>query len=371
MRVLRILTRANLGGPARQLQVLAPEFARLGVDERIAVGSLGAEESSVDLGDSVRTLTLPSMRRGFAPLDDRAALRGLLEIVRSEAIDVVHTHTAKAGLLGVRLARAAGLPVVHSYHGHVLRDYFGVLLSRIFTGLERRMAQSRAAITCVSESCADELAELGVFARARCRVVLPALPPLEKLTGPALREARDELDLASDGEALRVAWCGRIERVKDPLLLAAVLHRFASLGAKAMQLRIFGSGSLESALRRALRGLPASIDVRFVGPDPRFRERIGAFDVLLATSIREGLPLTGVEALLSECAVVAPDVPGFRDLEGPGVLLAARCADALAAALLRAPRAASARAADLRRAHDPAVIARQYYEVYERVCVRA
>lgn len=371
MRVLRVLTRANLGGPARQLRALAPRMRELGIEQRVALGSLAAGESGFDLGADVPTIEVPSMRRGFAPLADALAVRALMRAMREMRADLVHTHTAKAGVLGLRAAARLGLPVVHSFHGHVLSDYFSPVVSKLFRKIEARACARRAAVTCVSASCAQELAEFGVCERARMRVIGPAVEAADVMSEAERRAAMDLLQL--DDGALRIAWCGRLEAVKDPELLAQIVQALRERSsARAVQLRIFGSGSLESSLRTALGpAMDRGVELRFVGADPRFRQWISLFDVLLATSRREGLPVAAVEALLAGRAVLAPAVPGFSDLEGDGVTLVAREADAFAEALrafaASSARPSTARVAALRAAHDPAAIAAAYADVYGEV----
>ncbi|MCB9891676.1 MAG: hypothetical protein H6833_08510, partial [Planctomycetes bacterium] len=84
MRVLRILTRTNLGGPARQMRALAPEFARLGVSQTIVVGSLAPGETALPLPavEGSESVPVAELVRGFSPRSDRAALRALVRIAK-------------------------------------------------------------------------------------------------------------------------------------------------------------------------------------------------------------------------------------------------------------------------------------------------
>ena len=383
MRVLRLLTRANLGGPARQFRALIPAFAKLGVEETIVVGSMGPHESelSLEIG-AAQICRLATMRGGFSPRQDRAALRELSAIVARVRPNVLHSHTAKAGYLAAKLARRTGLPLVHSFHGHVLRDYFSAPVTAFYRHLERRMGRERAALTCVSQSCAEELVELGVVPRDHWHLVEPAVASVRHYSRDA---ARQELDL-SRCQAPCVAWCGRLEAVKDPQLLLRMLSCYCeqqgaagkhgraarqSLSPVPVQVCIFGTGSQARAIDAALGALPELIQVRMLGSEPRFPELLPAFDLLVATSRREGMPVSAIEALQAGVPVLAPRVPGFSDLAGEGLTLCAREPEALAAKLhqlLQSPSPPGpARQGQVRARHDPARIAQRYHAIYKKV----
>src|SRR5689334_19637458 len=119
----------NLGGPAIAVAVLADRLRRDGWDATIVTGTVGAGET--DHSDAARSrgvpvIVVPDLGPAISPLADLRALLALVRILRRIRPTVVHTHTAKAGMLG-RVAALAVLPrprIVHTYHGHVLTGYF-------------------------------------------------------------------------------------------------------------------------------------------------------------------------------------------------------------------------------------------------------
>src|SRR5262249_3493232 len=115
---------------------------------------------------------LPSLGREIRPLSDFRAFWGLFQMIRQFRPLVVHTHAAKAGLLGRAAARIAGVPViVHTYHGHVLRGYFGPLQTVVFRVLEAVMARLTDALVAVSDAVRKDLISLGVAGAEKIRVV--------------------------------------------------------------------------------------------------------------------------------------------------------------------------------------------------------
>jgi glycosyltransferase involved in cell wall biosynthesis len=330
--VLRLLTRPNLGGPTRQAIALWHAHRELGVRTVLVTGVVDRSESMLSpaLG-GVPKLTLaevlaggpaaegwlevPSLQRGIAPLADRRALRVLRQLCAAQQPDIVHTHTSKAGWLGRRAARAAGVSrLAHTFHGHVLRDYFPPPAGFVLRTLERRLAAATDLLFTVSASCADELAAAGVAARARFHVVPPAVPlgvPLPRAV------ARAALGIA-DGE-WRVACVGRLVPIKR-------VEHFLGMVARHAELRgcVFGDGPLRADLAAlALRATQGRVLLR--GADPGIAERLAAYDALVLPSVREGWPLVAVEAFAAGVPVVGYDVPGVRDAlaDGRGVLVPA------------------------------------------------
>src|SRR5688572_21610953 len=190
---MRILTRPNLGGPTQQAIALWHAMQDAGTATLLVTGAVGSDEAMLSPADAgVPELSLaaalaagpaargwvvvPELGRGIAPLRDRRAEAMLRALARTFAPDVVHTHTSKAGWLGRRAARATGgAVVVHTFHGHVLQDYFARPIAALWRWLERRAATRTDVLLAVSASCADELAAAGVAPRERFVVVPPAV----------------------------------------------------------------------------------------------------------------------------------------------------------------------------------------------------
>jgi len=342
---MRVLTRPNLGGPTRQAIALWHEHREAGVPTLLVTGAVeaGAEvelspathgvprlEPAAALAagrDAAGWLVVPELGRGLSPLGDRGAARQLRELMRRFEPDVVHTHTTKAGWLGRQAAFACGVPVVaHTFHGLVLRDYFGALGSWWLRRLERRLARRTDLLFAVSASCREELVELGVAAAERIAVLSPAVPlPAALPRG----EARRQLDI--DGQDRRAVFVGRDAPVKR------LEHFVAAIAAApAWSGDVVGLGAWPAALEAHVHR--AAGRLRLCGPDPQIAQKLAAYDALVLPSRREGLPLVAIEAFAAGVPVVGYDVPGVGDAlaEGRGILVPESAGPAgLAAALAR------------------------------------
>lgn len=380
-RVLRILTRPNLGGPTRQAIALWHAHRDLDVDTLLVTGRVDELEDPLSPADhgvprldfdaAVRAgpaaagwVELPELGRGLRVLGDRRAARRLARLIAASRPDAVHTHTSKAGWLGRRAASRCGVPViVHTFHGHVLRDYFGRVASAALRRLERRLAARTTHLLAVSGSCADELAELGVASRERFRVVPPAVPPVAAV-GRA--DARRRLGIGADDR--RVVAVGRfvpVKRLED--FVAAVA------GDTGLSGDLFGAGPCAAALRaQAASAAPGRVRVR--DADPEIGGLLSAYDALLLPSRREGCPLVAVEAFAAGVPVIGYDVPGVRDVlsgwghgalvpeaAGPAGLLAA-LHEVEASAALRADYVGRSRSGLPR--FSPAAVARELAGIY-------
>ena len=141
-RVLRVTTRLNVGGPARQALYLSREMENRGFRTRLVWGASEPGEGRFDPPDGLANSYLPWLHRELSPGDDLRAYRALSSMIRRWKPKIVHTHLAKAGALGRIAAHRAGVPViVHTFHGHVLQDYFSAVKNRAFAAAERGLAR--------------------------------------------------------------------------------------------------------------------------------------------------------------------------------------------------------------------------------------
>lgn len=304
---MRVIARMNIGGPAVQVAGLARGLDETRFDHRTYVGRVGPdEEDHVALRDpDLDVRTIEGLGRSPRAMADGRAFAALLREMRSFRPHIVHTHTAKAGLLGRAAARACGIPTVHTFHGHLLTGYFRPSTTRAITTVERAQARSTAKLLAVGAQVRDELLAAGIGRPDQYAVV----PPGVSLPDPPLRSlARELLGIPADASVL--SFVGRLEPVKRPDRMLDVLRRLTASGLQVTVL-VSGSGSLRGSVEAAAAGDP---NVRFLGWRPDVEVVHAASDLALLTSDNEGMPVSLIEAAFCGVPAVATDVGSVREV---------------------------------------------------------
>jgi glycosyltransferase involved in cell wall biosynthesis len=379
--VLRIVARMNVGGPARHVIRIDAPLRRLGWRTLLVTGR--PEPGEGDLVDEARAAgvdvhVLPGLSRAPSLARDVRALAALRALLAARRPQLVHTHTAKAGVLG-RLAALACRPrplLVHTYHGHVLSGYFGRGASAAIARVERLLARRTDALVAVAPSVRDDLLQRHrVGTRGQYAVVPPGIDVERTAPDPAAgRALRRALGVPEDGVLL--ACVGRLAPVKNVDL---VLDAFAAVAGRhaGARLLVMGDGPAGPRLRARIAALPGA---SWRPPERRLSALYGAADALVLGSDAEGLPQVLAEALAAGLPVLATAVGGVPDLvrDGhDGLLVPPRDVRALQAAMgrllgepaLRARLAAGARGRDLDE-HGTDRVAGQLAELYAQLLDR-
>ena len=324
IRVLRVIARLNMGGPALHVAYLSAGLRERGYETTLVAGEVSQGEESMgyvaeQLG--VTVTDLPHLHREISPVRDVLATFRLARIMRTLRPHILHTHTAKAGAIGRLAALLAGRArppiVVHTFHGHVLRGYFGHARTWIFRGLERVLARTADALVAVSPEVRDDLVALGVAPESKFTVIRLGIQLDERVAheAAARRETRRQLGIV--GDRLAIGWIGRMTGVKrtDDVLKAFKLLRDRGVDAC---LCLVGDGPDRDHVERLASDLGVVRDCLFTGYQEQIGAFFAAFDVFVLPSANEGTPVTAIEALASGCPVVATRVGGVPDVVRDG-----------------------------------------------------
>jgi glycosyltransferase involved in cell wall biosynthesis len=325
VRVVQIITRLNVGGPAAQVILASDRLTPRGFETLVVHGRLGEDEGDMRYllpAARVQTRYVPALRRRLAPLRDLIALVRILAVLRAVQPQIVHTHTAKAGTLGriaaaihnSTSARRAPTRIVHTYHGHVLRGYFVSPVATFFTWTERRLARLTDAIVAISPQIRNDLVEAFHIGRAEQYHVIPLgfeLGSLVAIDDEARRSARVALGIPA--EAHVVTTVGRLTAIKQHRLFLETAKQVAERDSSTVFL-IAGDGELRAELEQLARSQGVDGRTRFLGWRLDLATVYGATDVFLLTSRNEGTPVALIESLASGVPGVATDVGGVRDV---------------------------------------------------------
>ena len=339
MKVLRIIARLNVGGPAKHVAWLSAGLREKGVEGLLVAGVV--PEGEDDMGYFAESLgvsphVIPEMSREVSPKDALTVWK-LYRLMLRERPDVVHTHTAKAGTVG----RAAGLlyrwltpsalvgrprrcRFVHTYHGHIFHSYYGRWKTRVFLFVEQALARlATDRIIVISPRQLEEINERFRVGRREQFEVIPLgldTRPFDDWRG---RRAHARRETGARDSDVLIGIVGRLTEIKNHELFleaAALLKgrraREDTSAEGRVRFRIIGDGHLRGRLESHARALGLNDDVEFAGLRDDPEDFYPALDVVALTSHNEGTPLTLIEAMANSRACVATAVGGVVDLLG-------------------------------------------------------
>lgn len=326
MQVARVITRLNIGGPSIQATRLTSALEAHGFSTTLLHGRLGDGEGDMSylLPPGANARYLDTLCRPLSPLDDMRTLIRLYQEFTAIKPAIVHTHMAKAGMLG-RLAALAynatrgSAPrarVVHTYHGHVLDGYFSRLMTAVFINIERALAAISDRIIAISPAIRHELLEHYRIGSAPQYRVVPLgfdLAPFAAVDDDARREARQTLDLPTGAKV--VTTVGRLTAIKQHRLFLDTVKRVIAVHPETIAV-IAGGGELEDDFKGYAASLGIAGHVRMLGWRRDLPVIYAATDVFLLTSRNEGTPVALIEAMATAVPGVSTAVGGVLDVIG-------------------------------------------------------
>ena len=325
VKVLRVIARLNVGGPALHVAYLTAGLAERGYDTTLVAGTIArGEESMAFVADAhnVHIETLSELHREISPIRDLRAILRLARLIRRERPTILHTHTAKAGAVGRIAALLAGNArppiVVHTFHGHVLRGYFGRTMTFGFRTLERWLARATTSLVAVSPEVRDDLVALRVAPASKFTVVRLGIDLAHRIASDddQRRETRRQMGLRDD--EFVVGWVGRMTAVKNTDRVVRALQTLVDLGVDA-RLLLVGDGPDRDHLERYAHELGVMKRCLFLGYQEDVARFYDAIDALVLPSVNEGTPVSVIEALAAERPAVATRVGGTPDIIRDGI----------------------------------------------------
>ena len=337
MKVVRIIARLNVGGPARHVVWLTAGLREAGLESVLVAGVVPPGEDDMSYfaqANGVSPQIIPQMSREISP-QDVVTIWKLYRLLVRERPDLVHTHTAKAGTVGriagmfyrwltpsTLVGRPRACRFVHTYHGHIFHSYYGKLKTRVFLGIEKALA--RLATDCIIVISPQQLKEIheefGV-GQARQFAVIPLGLDTSVFAGWQSRRHVMREELGASNDDVLVGIVGRLTEIKNhALFLNAVALYKRGVGAdregRRVRFLVIGDGHLRESLEAQARELKITDDVTFMGTRPDPENFYPALDLVALTSLNEGTPLTLIEAMANARAVIATSVGGVVDLLG-------------------------------------------------------
>jgi len=339
IRIERVITRLNIGGPARHTILLTRYLRDMGFLTELVAGRESPGEGNMlplAAANGVEPVIIPALGRELSPLRDPAVLLTLYSRFRRLRPDVVCTHMSKAGAVGRVAAWLARVPVrVHTFHGHVFSGYFSPAKTRFFVELEKRLARISTRIIVLGERQQREITALGIgrpeqFVQVPLGLDLSAFLEAEKHSG----ELRKELAIPQDAPLAAIV--ARLVPIKNH----AVFLRAAKLvcgSLPAARFLIVGDGPERRGLEALTEQLGLKGRVIFLGFRDDLPRIYADCDATALSSDNEGMPVALIESLAAATPTVATDVGETREVirDGEsGFVVPPSDPEALAAALL-------------------------------------
>ncbi|MDH4065317.1 MAG: glycosyltransferase family 4 protein [Acidobacteriota bacterium] len=316
IRILRIIARLNVGGPAIHATLLTERLDPSRYESRLVAGSVEPEEGDyLELHGHALTdlINVPDLGREIRGLSDLRTLWTLIRLIRDFRPHVVHTHTAKAGAVGRLAALICRVPVVvHTFHGHVLRGYFSPVKTRVFMEIERRLGRSSSALIAVSPKVREELLELGI-GRPDDFHVVPLGLDLAKFRDFTLSRPAARAQLGLPDNAFVTSIVARLVPIKAHEVFLEAARRLLAVRPDAVFL-IVGDGERREELEAMAASLGLGESVRFLGWRADLQILYRASDAVALTSRNEGSPVALIEAMAAGCPVVSTRVGGVPDV---------------------------------------------------------
>lgn len=313
IRVLRIIARMNVGGPAIQVNNLM-EFLPSSEFEQLLISGYCAEnEREYFIKDEVKfpLRRIKHLGRAVNPLSDLFALLEIRKVIKEFEPDIIHTHTFKAGLLGRLAARTTfrRTLLVHTFHGHLLHGYFGRIGTGVLVVIERVLAKLTTSLISVGAKVKDDLLAYRIGAPEQYKVINPGF----NINKPKLLARKNLGFLEND---FICGWFGRITEIKraDRVLEISDIARLS--GEKRVKFLIVGDGEKRIELETLSR--QRHLPVVFQGWQRDIPSIMKVCDLVICTSENEGTPISLIEAQMLGRPVISTDVGSVQEVLIPG-----------------------------------------------------
>lgn len=319
IKIVRIISRLNVGGPAIHTILLSHGLNADGYKDVLVCGQASKSEGDMMYfakAMNIEPVCIPELGREISIGRDIVAFFKIYSMLRRERPDIVHTHTAKAGALGRLAALFAGVPIkVHTFHGHIFDGYFSPFKAKVFLLLEKFLAFFTDRIIIVSKHVKDEIVkELKITTEEKCAVIPLGLELGKFISCDKLKNTfRKQINVGAD--TLLVGIVGRLVPIKNhKMFLSAAIKVREALRGKNIKFVIVGDGELKDDLKRYAFDIGVSADVIFTGWIENLAPVYADLDIVVLTSLNEGTPVSLIEAMAAGLPAVATDVGGVKDI---------------------------------------------------------
>ena len=307
---MQIIARMNVGGPA----VIVAELMR-GLDsrqfEQVLITGY-CDETEADYLDEVATdiqaTRIAGLGRSVSPIADFKAFIGLIRTIKKFNPDVIHTHTAKAGVLGRLASIIAGRRAtrIHTFHGHLLHGYFAGWKTQLVITIEKFLASRTQFLIAIGNQVKNDLLQAGIGIASQYSVFFPGLRQPQTFNKASIRKT-----LELEPQTIYCTFVGRLTHIKRPDRLLDIA---AAMVARDVPIRFLVAGEGELFESSKERAQVEKLPITFLGWRKDVDELFAASDIAILTSDNEGIPLTLIQAAQAGLPIIAPGVGSISDI---------------------------------------------------------
>ena len=310
MRIMQIIARMNLGGPAVIVAELMQGLDSSSFKMQLVTGFCADDEADYldEVAPNIPVTRIAGLGRSVSPFGDLKSFFELLKLVRQYQPDVIHTHTAKAGVLG-RLAGLIACPNakrIHTYHGHLLHGYFPAWKTQIVISIEKLLARPSAALITIGTQVQKDLLAVGIGKPKQYSVIFPGLGSLITQTKAS---ARKELNLEQN--KMFIVFVGRLAQIKRPDRLIDIA-RDLKINHPEVEILIVGAGEKFTEIKELAK--KESLPMVLLGWRNDIGRILSASDIAILCSDNEGIPLTLIQASQAGLPIISTNVGSVSDI---------------------------------------------------------
>jgi glycosyltransferase involved in cell wall biosynthesis len=310
-RIVHLITRLELGGAQQNTLYCVEHHDRARFEVGLWAGEGGILDGNARAIERAEVRILPWLVHPIAPARDVAAIVRLASMLRD--VDLLHTHSSKAGILGRIAARLAGVRgVVHTVHGWSFNDVQPARTRRLYLGAERAASRLTDRIVCVARCDRDRGLTSGIGHDAQYRILRSGIDPSAYAAPDGARE-RLRASIGAAPDDVVVGSITNFKPQKAPLDFVEAA-RLARSRDRRLVFIVAGDGPLRVEVETAIARAELQGVIHVLGWREDVPELFAAMDIFLLTSLFEGLPRVVLQAIAASVPVVATDTGGVAEV---------------------------------------------------------
>ncbi len=321
IKILRIISRMNVGGPSKHVVNLSVGLRNLGYETLLISGKPSLSEGEMfelARNNKINLKTITCMERPISLFKDFKSFIQIIKEIKNFSPDIVHTHTAKAGIIGRLAALICGVPsIYHTYHGNVFKGYFSKFNSKLIIAIERFFSSFTTKLIALTPNLAKELKNILRPVNKQKITVIPLGLDLSKNLATPRKQNIWRKSVGFSNNDFVIGIVARLVPVKNHKLLINSM-KYLCQEHHNLHLAIIGNGELENELKIQSHNIGLIDRIHFLGITKDVEQVYSDLDLLVLCSKNEGTPVVLIESLASGCPVASINVGGVEEVLNHG-----------------------------------------------------